>query len=147
MQVDRRIQDPLRWRGCCDNQVRIEVFNIFLYHETSAMFWILIISSLGQCCRTVTIYYGSGSLPRLIRNILKGFTKFIVKCEWRKCWMRKSNNGTGTQFYTASVRTFVIPFYNGSGSAKAKSYGSGTVSLLWWTFSVDSELLNHCKKC
>jgi hypothetical protein len=28
------------------------------------------------------------------------------------------------QFYTVSVRTFVIPFYYGSGSAKAKSYGS-----------------------
>jgi hypothetical protein len=30
-----------------------------------------------------------------------------------------------TQFYTVSVKTtFVIPFYYGSGSAKAKSYGS-----------------------
>jgi hypothetical protein len=26
--------------------------------------------------------------------------------------------------YTVSVRTFVIPFYYGSGSATAKSYGS-----------------------
>jgi hypothetical protein len=30
-----------------------------------------------------------------------------------------------TQFYTVSERTiFVIPFYYGSGSVKAKSYGS-----------------------
>ncbi len=32
---------------------------------------------------------------------------------------------TGKQFYTVSVRTFIIPFYSsGSDSAKAKSYGS-----------------------
>ncbi len=38
-----------------------------------------------------------------------------------------------TQFYTVSVRTFVIPFYHGSGSATAKSYGSygsGSATLL-----------------
>ncbi len=38
-----------------------------------------------------------------------------------------------TQFYTVSVKTFVIPFYYGSGSAKAKSYGffygSGSATL------------------
>jgi hypothetical protein len=40
--------------------------------------------------------------------------------------MKESN----TQFYTVSVRTFVIPFYYGSGSAKAKSYSSyyGSIS-------------------
>jgi hypothetical protein len=34
-------------------------------------------------------------------------------------------------FYTVSVRTFVIPFYYGSGSAEAKSYvsyGSGSAT-------------------
>jgi hypothetical protein len=35
-----------------------------------------------------------------------------------------------TKFYTVSVRTFVIPFYYGSGSAKAKSYVSGSAILL-----------------
>jgi hypothetical protein len=42
----------------------------------------------------------------------------------------KENN---PQFYTVFVRTFVIPFYYGSGSVKAKSYGSycsGSATLL-----------------
>jgi hypothetical protein len=42
--------------------------------------------------------------------------------------MKKSK----TQFYTVSVRTFVIPFFYGSGSSTAKSYGfhgSGSATL------------------
>jgi hypothetical protein len=36
----------------------------------------------------------------------------------------------GTHFYSVSVRTFVIPFYYCSGSANAKSYGSGSATLV-----------------
>jgi hypothetical protein len=46
----------------------------------------------------------------------------------KKCYIKEIKYGT--QFYTVS--TFVIPFYYGSGSAKAKrygSYGSGTLEL------------------
>jgi hypothetical protein len=37
--------------------------------------------------------------------------------------MLNERNQIRTQFYTVSVRTFVIPFYYGSGSG----FGSGTV--------------------
>ncbi len=43
-----------------------------------------------------------------------------------KMWMKKILN-EGNQIYnfkTVSVRTFVIPFNYGSGSATSKSYGS-----------------------
>ncbi len=56
------------------------------------------------------------------REKLISLIKFIVKYDWKNVKLRKSN----TQFYTVSVRSFVIPFYYGSssGSVLAKSYGS-----------------------
>ncbi len=33
-----------------------------------------------------------------------------------------------TQFYTVSVRTFVIPFYYGSGSGTLINYGTGSAA-------------------
>ncbi len=44
---------------------------------------------------------------------------FFFKCEWKNVKWRKSNS----QFYTVSLRTFVIPFYCGSGTVI--NYGSG----------------------
>ncbi len=50
--------------------------------------------------------------------------------------LKEGNHKSSIQFYTVSVRTFVITFYYGSGSSKPKSYvsyssGSGSATMYW----------------
>jgi hypothetical protein len=49
-----------------------------------------------------------------------------------KCVNEKSDkwSKSNTLFFAASLRTYVIAFCYGSGSAKAKSFGSGSATLL-----------------